>query len=385
MMKATPVLIPDHHRPGPLLPAALFLLLVLVAGLPAPAWGQSPRWQVDVSGSRLQLDTLEAMNAPSLATSLEWQGAKFLSRVGGSLTGFQNHGWSAQGRGDLIGWLSPAGERNPARIELSGGLAGSRHSSGFDSYMGRADARLHLVGRSVGSWIGAGVASARNAFDTAAVVSIAPSLGLWARSGPLRGTLSYLDTRLEGERYPEGNFTLTYSRTALDVTAFAGYRQSPFQEVDPDSWAGISAAIWLQPQVAVVLSGGRYAPDIVQGLPGGDFLSLGIRYSPRRSRPLPPATPLPLVFSSEAARSGEITFALKGASTVEIAGDWNGWQPVPVSRDRSGRWVVPAGIPPGVYRFNLRVDGERWVVPEGVPQVDDGFGGRVGLLVISAT
>jgi hypothetical protein len=28
------------------------------------------------------------------------------------------------------------------------------------------------------------------------------------------------------------------------------------------------------------------------------------------------------------------------------------------------------------------VDGERWVVPDSVPSVDDGFGGRVGLLIV---
>jgi hypothetical protein len=68
---------------------------------------------------------------------------------------------------------------------------------------------------------------------------------------------------------------------------------------------------------------------------------------------------------------------------VEIAGDWNGWQPAPISRDGSGRWMVPAHLEPGVYRFNLRVDGARWIVPEGVAQIEDGFGDRVGLLIIS--
>ena len=56
---------------------------------------------------------------------------------------------------------------------------------------------------------------------------------------------------------------------------------------------------------------------------------------------------------------------------------------MPLSQDATGRWIVPVGLAPGVYRFNLRADGERWIVPEGVPQIDDGYGGRVGLLIIS--
>ncbi len=33
----------------------------------------------------------------------------------------------------------------------------------------------------------------------------------------------------------------------------------------------------------------------------------------------------------------------------------------------------------------LARDGERWVVPEDVPSVDDGFGGRVGLLIVAGS
>ena len=91
----------------------------------------------------------------------------------------------------------------------------------------------------------------------------------------------------------------------------------------------------------------------------------------------------PIVYAPEAARAGSIGFEVDGARQVEIAGDWNGWERVPLSQDATGRWIVPVGLAPGVYRFNLRADGERWIVPEGVPQIDDGYGGRVGLLIIS--
>jgi hypothetical protein len=79
-----------------------------------------------------------------------------------------------------------------------------------------------------------------------------------------------------------------------------------------------------------------------------------------------------------------VGFRVEDVSRVEVAGDWNGWVAEPLVRS-GGRWVMPAPLAPGVYRFNLRVDGERWIVPEEVPSIDDGFGGRVGLLIISET
>jgi hypothetical protein len=112
-------------------------------------------------------------------------------------------------------------------------------------------------------------------------------------------------------------------------------------------------------------------------------VTVGVRYTPRRSRPVPPEVPFPLVYSRDRADAGGIGFDVPEAREVSIAGDWNDWTPVPLARDGAGRWVLPAGVPPGVYRFNLLVDGDRWTVPDGVPQIDDGFGGTVGLLVIS--
>lgn len=376
-----PAAMPD--RPTCRTHGLLGLALLLAGSVPVAVHGQQPRWQVDLNGSRIQYDTLAALNAPSLAASLEWQRSTLLARLGGSFTGFEDNGQSVQGRGDLVGWFSPAGAASPLRLEVSGGVGGSRHSSGFQSHIAQADLRLHLQGRRGGGWIGSGAATARNSFDEAAVTSFTPNLGGWVQLGPTRLIGRYVDTRVEGERFPEVSASAVYSRGPVDLTAFAGYRDSPFEEVDSDGWAGASAAFWLQSNIAVLVSGGRYAPDVIQGLPGGEFISLGVRFSPRRQRPVAPTEPLPLLFTRESARSGGLVFRVPDAGTVEVAGDWNGWQPQPLSRAADGGWRLPAELEPGVYRFNLRVDGAEWVVPEGFPTVDDGFGGQVGILVIS--
>jgi hypothetical protein len=351
---------------------------------PAAGGAQSPHVELDLSATRIEYDTLAPLNAPSLSALAEWQRPSLFGRLTGSVSSFENAGWSVQGRANLAGWLSPFGVLSPFRFELAGAAGGSRYSRGFDSFVGRADARVHLRGRTVGAWAGASLATARNSFDTAAVSGVVPSLGAWAQTGSLRATLSYLHTSVSGESYPEANLALTLSRGAVDLTVYGGLRQSPFEGADLDErWAGVSGAFWVTDHAALVASGGRYGSDVLQGLPGGEFVTVGLRLTPRRARPIPVSAPAPIVYSAEAARTGGVAFRVEDVSRVEIAGDWNAWVPEPLSRDASGRWVLPTALEPGVYRFNLRVDGKRWMVPEAVPSVEDGYGGRVGLLIVS--
>jgi hypothetical protein len=356
---------------------------LLSAWFAHPAVAQS-RLELDLAGTRIEYDTLAPLDAPSLSALTEWQRPSLFARASGSVTRFENSGWSAQGRADLAGWFAPFGSSSPARIELGGSLGGARLSSGFDSFLTRADTRFHLGRGGLGGWVGASVASARNEFDSAAVTGFVPNAGLWMQSGYLRGTLSYQHTRISGDEYPEANVALTLSRGAADLTVYGGARDSPISDGWRERWVGVSAVYWVTRNAAIVASGGGYSSDLLQGLPGGDFLSLGLRLTPRRVRPIPISAAAPIVYTSEEAQRGSIGFELEDVRSVEIAGDWNGWTPTPLTQDAAGRWVLPTALSPGVYRFNLRVDGERWVVPDGVPAADDGFGGEVGLLIVSA-
>jgi hypothetical protein len=356
---------------------------VLIAPLNAGA--QAPRFEVDLTGTRITYDTLAPLDAPSITALTEWLRPSLFARVSGGLTRLQSSGWSVQGRGDLAGWLSPFGSASSARLELGAAAGGGRHSSGFDSFLARSEARLHLRGRAVGAWAGTTLAIARNSYDSAAVTGFVPNVGAWAQNGSMRATLSYLHTIVSGDAYPEANLAVTLTRGQADVTLYGGVRASPYGAAALDErWAGAALAYWVMRNAALLVSGGRYSSDVLQNLPGGDFLSVGLRLTPRRARPIPISATAPIVYSSEQAVRGGIGFEVEGASRVEIAGDWNGWSPMPLTRDSSGRWTIPPGLAPGVYRFNLRVDGERWIVPADVPSVDDGFGGRVGLLIVSS-
>lgn len=362
----------------------LSLVALVAALLPAAGLAQASHVEMDVTGTRIEYDTIPPLNAPSLSGLAEWQQPSLYGRVSASVTGFQNAGWSVQGRGNLAGWMSPFGILSPFRLELSGAVGGARHSSGFDSFVAQGDVRLHVRGRSVGAWVGSSLASARNSFDSASVTGFVPGAGAWAQSGSVRAMVSYAHTRVEGDTYPEANLALALTRGPIDLTVYGGLRWSPLAGVGLDErWAGASGAYWLTPNAALIVSGGRYSADLLQGLPEGRFFSIGVRLTPRRARRIPASAAAPIVYSPTEARTGGIAFDVEGARRVEIAGDWNGWVPVAMTKDGSGRWLVPMPLEPGVYRFNLRVDGEKWIVPDGVPSVDDGFGGRVGLLIVS--
>lgn len=184
--------------------------------------------------------------------------------------------------------------------------------------------------------------------------------------------------------------TYTDAQRFTDATLHAGYRSGP---LTAGALAGVrfgdlSGSPWLQgriewqlmPPVALELAVGTYPEDLT-GFTEGLFLSAGIRVGRLGRTPaaLADRTTQVDVVSGGSVR---ISFSVPEASSVEIAGEWNQWTPMPLTRVGSRRWEAVLQLAPGAYRFSLIVDGERWVVPDDVPQLPDDFGGSVGLLVV---
>jgi hypothetical protein len=127
--------------------------------------------------------------------------------------------------------------------------------------------------------------------------------------------------------------------------------------------------------------------------------------SPRR-RPLPFAAAVPTRALAAAAAaifvlglslgiyfarlgSGTVTvsFALQApqASTVSLAGDFNGWSGEGYQLRRvgkSGTWEIKVPLKRGkAYVYNFVIDGKIWIADPSVPaKIDDGFGGSGSLL-----
>ena len=72
-----------------------------------------------------------------------------------------------------------------------------------------------------------------------------------------------------------------------------------------------------------------------------------------------------------------------GARTVQVAGDFNGWNPARTSLEQisDGAWAVTIPLKPGRYEYSFVVDGQQWIAdPFAAEQSDDGFGSRNAVL-----
>jgi hypothetical protein len=71
-----------------------------------------------------------------------------------------------------------------------------------------------------------------------------------------------------------------------------------------------------------------------------------------------------------------------GAQRVEVMGDFTDWQPLALTASVDGRYRYALGLPPGMHRFNLRVDGGPWGAPRGAGVAMDEFGGTAAVVVV---
>jgi hypothetical protein len=71
------------------------------------------------------------------------------------------------------------------------------------------------------------------------------------------------------------------------------------------------------------------------------------------------------------------------AQTVQVAGDFNEWNPArtPLEPTGSGAWTVTLPLEPGRYKYKFVVDGQTWMAdPFAAEQDDDGFGSQNAVL-----
>jgi 1,4-alpha-glucan branching enzyme len=65
-------------------------------------------------------------------------------------------------------------------------------------------------------------------------------------------------------------------------------------------------------------------------------------------------------------KKGTLRFSLEanGSGKVELAGDFNDWQPSRMRKNKQGRYVAVVPVPPGVYEYKFIVDGDWITDPE---------------------
>jgi hypothetical protein len=199
--------------------------------------------------------------------------------------------------------------------------------------------------------------------------------GIFGDSGSAGRKISWLET--------EARMGWSKGRVALD--GVVGWRPA-IDSASGATWFRAITTIAIAKSVSLSAGMGTTMQQIPFARSTGRYASVAVRLAPAalvRPRETPEITPTVSAFRIE--RVGEqcvVRVRLPQARIVEVSGDFNGWQPVRLTREVDGTWMASLALKPGAWRMNIRVDGERWLPPPGVPAVDDEFNGKVGLVVV---
>ena len=75
----------------------------------------------------------------------------------------------------------------------------------------------------------------------------------------------------------------------------------------------------------------------------------------------------------------QFRFEAPDATSVQVGGDFSGWEPEVdlVDLDGDGEWSGRLRLPPGVHKYMFLVNGETWYTdPHAERYVEDGFGNQ---------
>ena len=81
-----------------------------------------------------------------------------------------------------------------------------------------------------------------------------------------------------------------------------------------------------------------------------------------------------------------LEFVKAGAKQVCVAGSFNEWKPesAPLSLKGNGRWVGDLAVKPGRHEYLFVVDGQWLPDPNAKETVQNPFGGKNSVLIVSA-
>jgi len=289
--------------------------------------------------------------------------------------------WGAFGIGDRI--LRPVSSRRRLGIGADIGANGFMFRDAIVGQSGKggfmeAMPFIHIpVGLATfeagGGWRGetlsyAGTVDRRHVFESRARATYG---SLWIVDGNARWV------RAAEGLYPFFAGGLRYAGTPVQAWLETGKWFST--SLSDTAW-GAGVDITLAQQLALWSSVRQEAPDPLYWNVPRRTWSVGITRRFNRHGGTPSSA------SSQADADGvliRLNAADLDATSVSIAGDFNGWRPVPMQRE--GReWLIHLQLAPGVYHYAFRSDRGEWFVPASVlNRHDDGMGGYVAVLVVS--
>ena len=317
----------------------------------------------------------------------------------------------SDGPDPLMNGAFVAGYRTPAMLGLQPELLGQfgLSTGPADGTAARWDigARLHSAGSLADVWLGAAVGSAgtgssrsnltrveggvRRALGPGRIDVWLSRTGFGSRIAP-GGGLGQDSAGLPDTLVRKGitDYTELGSRAALRVSRYelgvSLTQRMGSSAVRRTGWE-LSGIWWLAPSLGLVGATGHSLPQFGFTVPPARYSTVGLRvaFGARSPREQPRGTPSEVksrAVPTLAITGRRLTIRWASARSAEVMGDFTDWQPRALISEGAGRWTLPVALNPGVHHLNVRFDGGAWLVPSGAVAVDDGFGGRVGLIVV---
>ena len=349
---------------------------------------------LDAAASVVKYDGYLASGAVALVPSVAWRSARGALGARGAVLGFESGNASIQG-------LLTAGTFSPAigrlRVEVAG-EAGASAYAGFARFahaLGRV--RVHAMGRRWGVWAGP-LAGRISRGDGPAEGAWGGSAGWWSRLPG--GAIEASWTRLAAgdTAYSDLQGRVRWRRGVFDVAGAVGTRFGN-RGGGSGAYGDLSATARLSEGLSLVVAGGTYPSDPVRGSIPGRYVTAGVRLAPRASARAEASRSLGALLSPRSGGAAPsldgaevslerlgglavLVVRVAGAQRVEVMGDFTDWQPFALTASGDGRYRYALGLPPGMHRFNLRVDGGPWGAPRGAGVATDEFGGVAAVVVV---
>jgi len=311
-------------------------------------------------GGRLQIRG-GSRALPGYSRTGQWEG-----RGGFTCTGGRAEAWAEAGGGQAWNGSAWSG--------LARGVVGSGYRVGRVS--------ITVTGRMTGFREPAGVPSTAASGDSV--------WGEWISDGVDPMSTAESGSRKEVRTYTDAELRFRWRGGPWELTGLTGYRVG-YKGDGTRAWGNVRGTFWCSPRFAVVAAGGRVPAIPEEQLPDQTVGSLALRFDltpapvdhRRRAHPGRVTAEAP-AFAVYRIRGDLHRFQLRlgKATEIELAGDFNDWQPVPLERTSPRFWQLREDLSPGVHRVSIRIDGAQWMAPPGLPPQKDEFGRSFGMFIV---
>jgi len=363
------------------------LVLLLLLAFPSALEGQKHHLSLEVAGSHARPPAgLDVEAGSYFSGGIRWLRSGALSLFAGG-----DGGWSLEGaRGDWLSgyagghWTRTLGRHFEAHLTASAAGFRVEDPDRFDALLFRANPTLAARwGRF--RW----EVRLQGGFGRTEVGTGTPGVeeDVWQAGSGLGVRSALAGLTLEGS----GGFHKSQNgdyRTAEASAAWGwggGQLRFAYSWWDPPSTSNehlvmLRVDLPLGRAVRASSAVGQSGPDPLLGTPSATYASAGISVELLEAL-RPPETPVVRLLEGSPRRARFVVQAPE-ARSVEVLGDFSGWEPVTMRFDGENRWVVEMELAPGLYHFGFRVDGVWWVPDDAPGRTQDEWGRDTATLVV---